>query len=139
MYSTSNYIVSNKSNRHGKRVERRKSLTESDATKWLHHLFYGGCGDRYLGWHVGDRELQDDGSWRKITCDAPRRWKTPPREDRFKWSPFWDHLKGCFRGVASGVGETHVAFVASDLDRHHAGIPAKDHIKWLYKVLWLLP
>lgn len=103
-----------------------KVLTEAAATRLLKWLFYNGCGEKYLGWKSPEYELQDDGSWREIIKSSVQTWSTP--EERIKWSPVDNHLKGAFRGVVRGVGETELPFITVDNDRHTGEVSAATHI-----------
>lgn len=101
--------------------------TEASATSWLQEYIYHGVGRRYLGWRFPERELQADGSWIEVEKAGPRSWQTPPKEERYKWRPVLEHLRGGFRGVITG--STHVPFVTTELDRHTGTIPADIHIR----------
>jgi hypothetical protein len=91
----------------------RKKITEATATKWLQSRIYFGVGPRYLGWSEQESE--------------PRFWRTPSQEDRYKWNPILEHLKGCFRGLV-WAGSTHVSFITVDLDRHSGETLTNPHI-----------
>lgn len=111
-----------------KNVRTQTSFSEAAATKHLNWLFYQGCGSKHLGFDFGTTELLPDGSWRQTKGPGPRVWSTPTDlGERIRWSPVWDHLKGCHRGVCRGQGEKCVPFVTADLDRHDGRIHAKDH------------
>jgi len=71
-------------------------------------------------------ELQADGSWIEVEKAGPRSWQTPPKEERYKWRPVLEHLRGRFRGVITG--SSHVPFITTELDRHSGTIPAEIHI-----------
>jgi hypothetical protein len=103
-----------------------KTLSESDAARLLKWLFYNGCGGKVLGWAFPEYELQDDGSWEKVRDGGPKTWDVP--EDRVKWSPVDNHLKGAFRGVVRNVGETALPFITVDLDRHSGEVSTARHI-----------
>jgi hypothetical protein len=62
-----------------------------------------------------------------------RIWPTPSKEDRIRWNPVWEHLKGCPRGVCRERNEKFLPFVSVDLDRHDGSIPAKQHINNVLK------
>ena len=108
-------------------ARKRKTLTESGATRIVNWLFYYGCGSHYLGWRLFEYEVLDNGSEILKVPGGPRTWPTPTGDKRKWWNPTWDHLKGYPRGVCRGREETHVPFVSVDLDRHDGNVPAKAH------------
>lgn len=99
--------------------------TESQSTKWLQRQIYCGAGEKYLGWDNGVYEILPDGSERCEQLPRPRYWTIP--EDRIRWSPLIDHLKGNHRGLVA-KSSTHLPFVTTELDRHH-GENSTDHIR----------
>jgi hypothetical protein len=109
-------------------LSRPEKLTEAAATKWLQGRIYYGVGPRHLGWKFPEYEILTDGSEKEISRAGARCWQTPPENERYKWNPLLEHLKGCFRGLVHR-DSTHVPFVTVDLDRHTADIPSKTHIR----------
>lgn len=110
--------------------------TESDATRLLKWLFYAGSGQKYLGYGFPEYQQEDDGCWTKVNDGGPKTWDVP--ENRIKWSPVDSHLKGAFRGVVRGVGETHLPCVTVDADRHTGEVPAATHISEVVEIGRLL-
>ena len=109
-------------------ARKRKTLTESGATRIVNWLFYYGCGNRYLGWRLFEYEVLDDDSEILMVPGGPRTWPTPTGDRRKWWNPTWEHLKGLPRGICRGREEKNVPFVSVDLDRHDGNIPCKAHI-----------
>lgn len=106
---------------------RQGNPTEATATDWLQDLLFFGVGPKHLGWRFPEYTLQSDGTWKETVPAGPRVWDTPPKEERYKWNPLRDHLKGCFRGTV-WADSSHVPFVSIDLDRHSGSVLAEPHI-----------
>ena len=100
--------------------------TEAQATKRLSNHFYIGVGRKYLGWRFPECDAV---TGKVIKAGHMERWWWLEPECRrngapliiHKCNPLFDHLKGCFRGWATGCGETHVPCLAADIDRHPKG------------------
>jgi hypothetical protein len=105
-----------------------RKFTEATATRWLEFRVFQGVGSKYLGWKFPEYEILEDDTEKLVVLPGPRSWRTPPTEERYKWNPMLEHLKGCFRGLVSD-GSSHVPFVAVDLDRHSGEILAETHIR----------
>jgi len=110
-------------NRNGNLEGIQKPLSEARATEALQAFFFCGQKKKFLGWHVPDRLLQSDGSLKPLGTPSPRCWAVP--EDRRRWSPLLEHLKGSYRGVVATEesGCTSVPFITLDPDRHHGEDP----------------
>lgn len=111
------------------RKRQRKSQNPEDrAVQILHALIYGGAGQKFLGWGLGDKVLLPDGTLKKVGKDGWRFWTIPTDTDRRRWwNPIWDHLKSEHRGVVA-INASTVPFITVDLDRHNAQLLARDHI-----------
>jgi hypothetical protein len=100
---------------------------EIQATESLHALIYGGAGPKFLGWKHADLLLLPDGTWKKVGEEGWRFWAVPTEfDERRRWNPVWDHIKGNNRGVVALDAKT-VPFITVDLDRHRASVPAREH------------
>ncbi len=105
---------------------RKPRFSESTATKALDRHIFHGVGPKHLGWKFPEYEILDDGSWKPVSSEGPRCWKTP-QEELYKWRPLAEHLQGCFRGLVA-EDSTHLPFVTVDLDRHSADVLSLVHI-----------
>jgi hypothetical protein len=101
-------------------------ISEAEATKRLTHHFYFGVGEKYLGWRFPEYNAKTG----EVVRDGHlEKWSWPEPECRRHGSPFvvrrpnllFDHLKGSYRGLVTGCGETHVPCLAADIDRHPKG------------------
>jgi hypothetical protein len=110
--------------------------TDSSATKYLKWFFYNNCANRYLGWRFKEVEIYPDYTEKLIVPAGARIWETP--EDKIRWNPVWEHLKGCPRGVCRGRNEKFLPFVSVDLDRHDGTVSTKIHINNVLKTGRLL-
>jgi len=104
------------------------SKTEATATSWLENRVFYGVGSCFLGWRFPVYEVFPDGS--EIECEkaGPRVWKTPPREERYKFRPLLGHLQGNFCGLVAN-GSSYVPFITTELDRHSGEIQTAQHIR----------
>tara|TARA_R110002126_G_scaffold133863_4_gene277970 strand:- start:1907 stop:3604 length:1698 start_codon:yes stop_codon:yes gene_type:complete len=110
--------------------------TESQITEiFQDEFFFAGCGHKFLGYDFSS-EIDEETGQAKI-FPGPRYWDKP-HKSKYKWAALREHLTGKHRGIVRGVGESHIACVTNDLDRHDGTVKTADHIKAVldsYKIL----